>query len=264
MNFFSLVFFQPIFNTLIYLYNTLPGKDIGFAIIVLTIIIKLVLTPLSIKMLRGQKVLQELQPKLKALQNKYKNNKEELGRATMELYKREKVNPFSSCLPLLIQLPFLFAVFRVFRDGLKPETLEMLYPAVTNPGVINTVSFGFLDLSIPSVSLAVLTGISQFFQTRMLIHKKQPNVVGAKDEGMMSMMNKQMGYVLPGVTILIGISLPGGLTLYWFIFTLLTILQQKIIFRKNNNKLEDNKKNHEKTNKLLQNTDIIEGEVIKN
>jgi len=232
MDIFTTAFFQPIFNALVFLYNYLPGPDIGLAIVVLTVLIKALLFPLSVKMLKGQKVLQELQPKLKELQQKHKGNREALGRATMELYRQEKVNPLSSCLPLLIQQPFLFAVFRVFREGLKVETLNLLYPFVNNPGSINPISFGLVDLSKPSIVLALLTGAAQFWQTRMLTRTRQPKVPGSQDEGMMSMMNKQMTYILPVVTVVIGATLPGGLVLYWFIFTMLTIFQQHLVFKK--------------------------------
>jgi len=255
MNIFELIFFQPIFNALIWLHNAIPGHDIGLAIVALTILIKVILAPFSVKMLRSQRALQVLQPKLQELQKKHKGDREALGKATMELYKKEKVNPFSSCLPLLIQLPFLFAVFQVFREGLKEETLAFLYSFVQNPGVINPVSFGLVDLNTPSIPLALLAGAAQFWQTRMLTHKKQPSVPGAKDEGMASMMNKQMMYVLPVVTVVIGASLPGGLTLYWFLFTLLTALQQKFIFSRDDreNKSEDNNTAKQK---------VISGEVI--
>ena len=245
MNIFELIFLQPLFNLLVYFYNIVPGNDIGLAIILVTIVLKLVLLPFTLRMLRAQKGLQELQPKLQVLQKKHKGDKEALGRATMELYKREKINPFSSCLPLLIQLPFLFAVFRVFRDGFQPEKLNTLYSFVFNPGSLNTMSFG-VNMAEPFILFAVLAGLAQFWQTRMLTHDKQPKVPGAKDEGMAAAMNKQMMYVMPIITVVIGATLPGGLSLYWFVFTLLTVLQQYIIF-----KPKDKKPN------------IIEGEVVE-
>lgn len=232
MNIFELIFLQPLFNLLVYFYNNIPGNDIGVAIVLVTIVLKLILFPFTLKMLRAQKALQELQPKMQVLQKKYKGNKEELGKATMELYKKEKVNPFSSCLPLLIQLPFMFAMFRVFREGFKVESLEMLYSFVYNPGVLNHMSLGFINLADPSIPLAVLAGAAQFWQTSMLMSTKQPKVPGAKDEGMAAIMNKQMKYIMPVVTVVIGASLPGGLALYWFLFTLLTVLQQYIAFKK--------------------------------
>jgi len=229
--------YQPIFNLLIWLFNVIPGHDIGLAIIALTIIIRLVLYPLTLKSLKSQKALQDIQPKIKKLQEDYKDNKESLAAEMMKLYKEEKVSPFSSCLPVLIQLPFLIAVYQVFRDGLLSEGFDHLYSFVANPGTINPLSLGFLDLSQRSIVLALLSGLAQFWQTRMMMHSqiKVPEnkpINGAKDEKMLSAMNKQMMYIMPLMTVVIGFSLPAGLTLYWFLSTLFMGIQQMIMFKK--------------------------------
>ncbi|MFH1890704.1 MAG: YidC/Oxa1 family membrane protein insertase [Candidatus Kuenenbacteria bacterium] len=229
---YNTILYRPLFNLLVFLYNTVSFQDIGIAIILLTVIIKLALYPLSVKSIKGQKALQELQPKMEEIKRKYKNSKEQLGKAMMELYKKEKISPMSSCLPLLIQFPFLIAVYHVFRAGFKPESLDMLYGFVANPGAINPIAFGFLNLAEKNIVLAVLAGAAQFWSSKMLISKKQPNVPGAKDEGMSAMMNKQMLYFMPAITIFIGAGLPGGLTFYWFLTTLLTAFQQLYIFKK--------------------------------
>lgn len=228
---FQTLFYQPILNLLVFLYNNLG--DLGLAIIFLTAIVKLVLLPLSKKSIKSQKALQDLQPKMEELKAKYKGNKQAESVALMNLYKENKVNPFSSCLPLIIQLPFFFAIFRVFRDGFAQNHLDLLYPFISNPETINTLALGTLNLSERSIVLAVLAGIAQFLQGRML-HTKKPKAKteGAKDENMLSAMNKQMLYVMPVVTIFIGLSFPAGLTLYWFLTTLFTILQQKLVFSK--------------------------------
>jgi YidC/Oxa1 family membrane protein insertase len=229
---FQVLFYQPILNLLVFLYNVVPGNDLGIAIILLTIIIKIVLLPLSRKSIKSQKALQELQPKIEEIKKKYKKEKEKMSRAMMELYKKNKVNPLSSCLPLLIQLPFLFAVFRVFRDGLSDTSLNLLYSFVSRPDSINYVSLGFIDLSEKQIVIALLAGIAQFWQSKMMMAKR-PSVKspGAKDEDMMAIMNKQMLYFMPVLTVVIGMSFPGGLALYWLVTTLLTGLQQVYLFR---------------------------------
>jgi len=230
---FTVIFYQPIFNLLIGLYNVIPGRDMGIAIIVLTIIIKFVFLPLSKKAIESQKELQDLQPKIEELKKQYAGKKEEMGRAMLKLYQEHKVNPFSSCLPILVQLPFLIAVYRVFSNGLANKSMELLYPFVQRPETIQVVSLGFLDLSKPNWVLAVLAGLAQFWQTKMMLSKR-PAVKGpgTGDEDMAAIMNKQMMYMMPALTVFIGISLPGGLTLYWFITTVLTALQQIFIFSK--------------------------------
>jgi YidC/Oxa1 family membrane protein insertase len=229
---FNLIFYRPILNLLVFLYNIVPGHDIGLAIIIMTVIIKLILLPLSKQSIKSQKSLQGLQPKIDEIKKKYADNKEEQGRAMMQLYKQEKVNPFSSCLPLLIQLPFLWAVFMVFRDGLSGKSLELVYSFIYRPEIINTISLGFINLAKPNVVLAILAGLAQFWQAKMMVTKR-PEVkgAGAKDEDMMAIMNKQMVYMMPALTVFIGLSFPGGLALYWLITTVLTALQQLYLFK---------------------------------
>jgi YidC/Oxa1 family membrane protein insertase len=234
---YNTIFYDPLFNLLIWLYNIVPGNDIGIAIIILTLLIRVVLFPLYYQSIRSQRALQEIQPKVNELKNKYKDEKEKMSKELMVLYKNEKVNPFSSCLPLVIQFPFLIAVYQVFRSGLNSDSLDLLYPFITNPGHLNSVSFGFIDLAVPSVILAFLAGSAQFWQAKMMVTKKPPlvkgkEISGAKDEKMMATMNKQMVYFMPFITVIIGVSLPAGLTLYWFITTLLMALQQLWMFKK--------------------------------
>ncbi|MGE5425522.1 MAG: YidC/Oxa1 family membrane protein insertase [Bacillota bacterium] len=227
---FQVVFYQPILNLLVFLYNSVTLHDLGLAIILLTVIIKLILWPLSRKSIRSQKALQLLQPKIDELKVKYKDNQQEMGRELMDLYKQNKVNPFSSCLPLLLQLPFFIAVYRVFRDGLQNH-LDLVYSFVPRPETINPVFLGFLDLSKPNIALAILAGAAQFWQAKMMMAKRVDTKIageGAKDENMAAIMNKQMLYFMPAITIFIGITLPGGLTLYWLVITLVTILQQRV------------------------------------
>jgi len=250
MNFFNTIFYEPILNLLVYIYNIVPGHDIGVTIVILTVIIKLILYPLSKKSIEGQKALQTLQPKLDEIKKQYTGNKEGMSRAMMDLYKKEKVNPLSSCLPLLIQLPFFWAIFRVFKDELQGKTLILIYPFIFNPGTINSLAFGFLDFSKPNIVLAVLAGVSQYFQAKMM-PMRQPAVQteGSKDENMMAIMNKQMLYFMPALTIFICLTLPSGLAFYWFISTILTIGQQWLIFRKKDNSSSS--------------SGVIEGEIIK-
>ncbi len=247
---FLTVAYQPVLNLLVFLYNIVPGHDLGIAIILLTIIIKLILLPLSRQSIKSQKSLQDLQPKIDEIKKKYANKKEEMGREMMALYKENKVNPFSSCLPLLIQLPFLFAVFRVFRNGFANGSLDLVYSFITKPEAINTMSLGFIDLSARNIPIAVLAGVAQYWQTKMMMSKKaEVKSPGAKDENMMAMMNKQMMYFMPILTVFIGMSFPGGLALYWLVTTVLTGVQQVYIFKQKDKEDKDD--------------NVVEGEIVK-
>lgn len=235
---FNIILYKPIFNVFVFLYNIIPGHDVGVVILVLTLLIKVILYPLTNSGIKAQKSLQDLQPKVEELKKRYANDKQALAQATMELYKNNKVNPFSSCLPLLLQLPIIFALYAVFRDGLASHNVAVnLYPFIHNPETINSVSLGFVDLSKPNYILAILAGVAQFFQTRSMTKKtaRPPKVAGegGKDEDMMSMMNKQMLYFMPIMTVLIGLRLPSGLALYWFLSTVIMSLQQYIVAKQN-------------------------------
>lgn len=233
---FHTILYQPLFNLLIWLYDVIPGQDLGFAIIGISLLIRLVLWPLSRSSIKSQKALQDLQPKLDALKEQHKDDKEGLAKAMMNLYKEEKVNPMSSCLPLLVQLPILFALYQVLRDGMNMDSLVNLYPFVSRPESINLNFLGFINLAEANLVMAVIAGILQFVQTKMLMMKRPPKKVrstpGAKDEDMMAQMNQSMMYFMPVMTVVIGASLPGGLTLYWIIMNIFAILQQALAFRK--------------------------------
>ncbi len=240
-NLFQDIIFRPILNLLIWLYNVLPGGDMGIAIIALTIIVKVILYPFAVAQIKQQRALQDLQPKIDEVRKRLKDDKEAQAKELMDLYKKEKVNPGASCLPLLIQLPVFIGLFRALRDGLASHSFQLLYPFVANPGTVNHMFLGLIDLSKPSYVLAVLAGAAQFWQSRQLFKKPSPaappppevkDTPGAQDEDMAAMVNKQMMYMMPIVTVFVGISLPGGLALYWFVMSLLTVGQQALFLRK--------------------------------
>ena len=224
------VLYRPILNLTVGLYDLL-FNDFGLAILALTVIVRLALWPLTHKSLANQKVMMDLQPKLKEVQNKHKDDKEAQAKAMMALYAEHKVNPLSSCLPLLIQLPLFIALYQVLSAGLKSENLNQLYGFVSNPGHISTMSLGFLDLSTASIPLAVLAAIAQYFQAKMM-QRKDVKVHGeaSKDEDTMAIMNKQMLYMMPAMTLFIGWKLPAGLTLYWLLTNIAMIAQQHLAF----------------------------------
>ena len=242
---FTIIFLQPILNLLIWLYSVIPGHEFGISIIVLTVLIKLVLYPFTAKQIKQQRAMQEIQPRIEEIRNRLKNDKEAQAKELMALYAKEKVNPAASCLPLLVQLPVFIALYRALTIGLdftSGGNANLLYSFVPNPSTINTMFLGLIDLSEKSPVLAILAAAVQFWQGRQLmkppaatITSPPPEVkdtAGAKDEGMAAMMNKQMLYLMPIVTAVIGFSLPGGLTLYWLIMSLLTVAQQAILLRR--------------------------------
>ncbi|NTW26713.1 MAG: YidC/Oxa1 family membrane protein insertase [Candidatus Moranbacteria bacterium] len=231
---FHTIIYQPLYNILILFYNIVPGKDFGISIILITILLRTVLIPLYKKQVESQKKLQELQPKIKALQEKTKDNKEQQTKQLMELYKEHKTNPFSGCLPLIVQLVFLIAIYQVLinisENGLVADPTQ-LYSFVTDPGKINQFFIFIVDLTKPSIVIAALAAIAQYFQTKMLM-ASQPTPEKKTDStqpDMAQMMSKQMLYLGPFLTLFIGIKFPAGLSLYWLAGTLFMLVQQILI-----------------------------------
>jgi len=227
---FNTILYRPLLNALILLYQYIPGHDFGLAVIVLTILIKFLFYPLGVKAIKSQKALSILQPKIKEIQEKYKDNKEQQTKEIMGLYKREKINPFSGCLPLLIQLPVLIALYRVFWSGLQAEQMVLLYSFVPFPGVIDPTFFGIVNLANPNMVIAFLAGIFQFVQVKMAAPK--PKEGKKKDSSFAGQMQKQMLYFMPAFMVLILFRLPSAVGLYWLTTTLFTIIQQYVILKK--------------------------------
>lgn len=233
IHFFYITLYQPLFNALVLLYEYVPGQDFGVAIIILTIIIRVILYPISVKAVNSQKNLQKLQPKIEEIQKKYKDDKEKQAKETLGLYKREKINPFSGLLLSLIQIPILIALYKVFWDGLNPSELANLYQFVSNPGHLNPLFIKVIDLSKPNIIMAVLAGAAQYFQSKMLLPKITPKKQG-KQADFSRMMQNQMVYFLPVFTVIILLGLPSALGLYWAASGLFSIAQQYFILRDKN------------------------------
>lgn len=224
-NFFYITIYQPLFNLLIFLYNIVPFPDLGIAVILLTLIVKGALYPLGKKAVISQKQMEEIQPEIKKIQEKYKDKKEEQAQKIMELYKTRKVNPFSGILSLFIQLPILISLFQVFRKGLAVEEMKHLYSFISAPEVINYNFLGIVDLSSPNIFFAVLAAGGQYLQMKMMTKKKGKEE--KKDTA--TAIQSQMMLFLPGFTFMILFSLPSVVGLYWIVTIAFTIFQQYII-----------------------------------
>lgn len=230
---FQTILYQPLFNILVGLYQIIPGHDLGLAIIAITVLMRLALYPVSKKAIIAQKQLQALQPKIEEVKLQYKDDKQGQATALMALYKEHNMNPAGSCVPLLLQIPVFIALYWVLGAGLKSEHLDILYSFIPNPGTLNTIAFGFLNLNEPNIYLAVAAGLAQFWQGSQLSTKQpKPKVDGAQDESVSAMMNTQLKYMLPIVTVFIGAKLASGLTLYWFFSTIIYAAQQYVVMKK--------------------------------
>lgn len=231
LQFFNVVLYKPLLNILVLLWVYIPGSDFGLAIIVLTLTIKLILHPISLKSLRSQRKLSDLQPKIKEVQNKFKNDKQRQSQAMMELYQKEKINPFSGCLPILLQLVIMIALYQVVLKGFQPEVLQAsLYSFVPNSSTLNYSFLWLFNLRHPVfiVVLALITGIAQFFQAKTATPQfaKDKNSAATSFS---SIMQTQMLYFFPLLSVFIVWKFGAAVGLYWLTSTLFSIGEQYLV-----------------------------------
>ena len=225
--------YKPIFNTLIFFASKLPGHSLGWAIIFLTILVKLILLGPNQKALKSQKVMRNVQPQLDALKQKYKNDPQRLAQETMSIWKKHKVSPMGSCLPMLIQFPVLIALFYVVKDGLNVIDPNILYEPLKTFDLnsINPVFLWLIDLTkINYIALPVVIGGLQFVQIRLSLGKSNSKALAkVNDNPAMPMMNKMMQYFMPAMIAVFTATLPAAVGFYWGVSTLFGIGQQLVV-----------------------------------
>ena len=224
-NIWDTVLYGPLLNALAFLVSIVPGGDVGIAIIILTIFVKTILFPLSQRSIESQIKMNLLAPELKKIKDGGAS-KEEQAKQTFELYKHHKTNPFSGCLLVLIQIPIIFALYYVFLKGVNLDS-SLLYPFINAPEHINMVFLGILDIGQKSIVLAVLAGVSQYFQAILMpkpVISNQKN--GSLQDNFAKSMNTQMKYVFPFVIAFIAYSVSGAVALYWIMSNIFAVGQQ--------------------------------------
>lgn len=230
---FHTLFYNPLYNGLIYLIGVIPGGNIGVAVIVFTAIVKFILLPLSKGAVITQLKMKELEPELNKIKEKYKGDQQELGRKMLEFYRENNLNPFAGILLALIQLPIILALaFIFYKGGLPNVDTSLLYSFVEVPSVIGTHFLGLIDVAVRNIPLGALAGITQFFQVQLSIppHKPTEGTPTFKDDLARS-MNVQMRYVLPAIVFFVSLGVSAAVSLYWITSNLFTIAQE-LYFRK--------------------------------
>ncbi len=231
------IFYQPIYNALIFIINHITFGNVGLAIIVLTIVVKFILFPLTKKSIKSQIMMKKMEPELKKIKKDYPN-KEEQAKKTFELYKKYGTNPFSGCLVVLLQLPIIFALYYVFYKGLSLET-GPLYLFIEAPKVLITNFLG-IDIHAKSIVLALLAGITQFIQGYLaaplkpkveVVTEVASNEPKTFQEQMSDSMQMNIRYVLPVFIAFIAYSISGAVALYWITSNIFTIIQEWYIRR---------------------------------
>jgi len=243
--------YQPLLNGLIFFYKIF--SNLGWAIIFLTLLIRIILIPLTLPSLKASSKIKEITPQLEKLKKKYAKDKQKFTQAQLELYKKHGINPAAGCLPQIIQLVILIALYQVFVRVLQPDgniinkLNDSLYSFLRLPSetTINT-RFFYLDLAKPDVFrfsgvafplpgfFLLSAALIQFLSSKMMqpaakIAQQEAKETPTTQDDLAAAAQIQMLYLFPLMTILIGFSFPSGLVLYWLIFSLFTAVQQYFI-----------------------------------
>ncbi len=231
--FFHTVVYEPLYNGLIFLIDSMPGHNIGLAVIVLTLLVRLLLFPSSKKAILSQMKMQEIQPEIEEINRKYKDNREEKAKKTLELYKQKKISPFAPLLPLFFQLPIIITLYYIFaRSGLPSVNTALLYSFVHAPQFTSTAFFGLFDITDKSWPVAVVAGITQFIQATVYtrLAGKTPQKTGAPSfqADFQKSMNFQTRFVFPIFIVFIAHSLSAAIALYWTTSNLFSIMQELV------------------------------------
>jgi YidC/Oxa1 family membrane protein insertase len=236
------IFYQPIYNALIFIINNITFGDVGFGIILLTIIVKFILFPLTKKSIKSQILMKKIEPELKQIKKDFPD-KQEQAKKTFELYKKYGTNPFSGCLVVLLQLPVIFALYYVFYKGLALET-GPLYSFIKNPTLLHTNFLGLIEVHNKSIVLAVIAGVSQFIQG-YLASPVKPKVEVVKgitaqepktfQEQLSDSMQMNIKYILPVFITVIAYQISAAVALYWITSNIFTIVQEWYIRRQLSN-----------------------------
>ncbi len=221
--------YQPLLNALVFLYDTVAFQDLGIAIVLLTVLIRLLLYPIFAKSITHQLVMQELQPKLKKIQEEHKKDLEKQSHATMALYKEHKVNPFSGMFFLIVQLPILFALYQIFLRGLTPESFQYLYSFVAHPDGAPGAFLGLINLQKPNIVIVVCAALAQYFQGKYAL-----GAASTKELSPAEAMARRMVYAAPIITFVIFLQIPAAVGLYWLTTSVASIAQQWHVQRTRN------------------------------
>jgi len=231
------VFYQPIYNILIFIIDHITFGDVGFAIILVTIIVKAVLSPLTRKSIKSQILMKKMEPEIKQIKKDFPN-KEEQAKKTFELYKKYGTNPFSGCLVVLLQLPVIFALYYVFLKGISINP-DIIYSFVQVPASIQTNFLGLIEMADKSIFLGLLAGITQFIQGYLSVPLK-PKVEIVKEiepatktfqEQLADSMQMNVRYVLPVFIAFVAWQISAAVALYWVVSNIFTIAQEWYIRR---------------------------------
>ena len=230
---FNTVIFNPLYNGLIFLVDILPGADVGIAVVLLTIAVKLILFPLAHKVAHMQVRIREITPELEELKETYKDDRHQQTLKMMELYKRNNIRPFLSILVIFIQLPIILGLYWVFFTGGLPEIrTDILYSFIPVPTLVNMEFLGLVDMGGRSIVLALLAGITQFIYSSYALPKPKPRSENPTlKEDLAHSFHLQMKYVMPIIIVAVSYTISAAIALYWATSNIFSIIQEIIVRR---------------------------------
>ena len=231
---FNEIFYRPILNALVFIYEYAAFNDFGIALILLTVLVRIILAPIFHRSARDQAIINKLVPKIKEIQSKHKNKREQQAKALMELYREHKVSPFSGIILLIVQLPVLVALYYVVWNGFSEAHIPMLYSFVPNPGVINYLFLGVIDLQAQNVPLVILASAASYLQMKLAMSKHPLPLQGEQQNPMLSAMRKTV-FIIPIMTAVFIVGLPSAIALYLLTSFVFSAIQQVIINKQINN-----------------------------
>jgi YidC/Oxa1 family membrane protein insertase len=234
---FTAIIYRPFYNGLVFLVGVLPNHDVGVAVVILTIIVRFILFPLSRRAVQAQLAMKKIGPEVEKLKVKYKDKQEEQGRAIFALYKERNIHPFAGFLLVLIQLPILLGLYWVFsRGGLPTINPTLLYSFVSMPPKVNMEFLGLINMSARSIPLALTAALTQFLYTRLSMGPttKSSPVEASLSGEMAKSFEVQARYVLPAIVGVIGFTLASAAPLYWTTSNAFMLLQEYLSGRRFN------------------------------
>lgn len=226
-------FFDPVYNGLVFFIDIIPGGDVGLAIIATVVVVKTILLPLSIKAAKTQRIMREIEPKLREIKETHKDNREAQALAMMTVYREAGMNPFASLFLIFLQIPIIIALyFAVYSGGgikLPDINVDLLYAFVSNPSVVNMNFLGMIDITGKSVFLAFLAGVTQYYQVKVSLPEmppRDPSKAPDMKEEFMRNMHLQMRYVMPVIIFFVSYIISAAIALYFFVSNIVAILQE--------------------------------------
>lgn len=230
---FNTYLYDPLYNALIFLVGVVPAHDVGIAVIVLTILVRIVLFPLAKRAVETQMAMKSVAPEIEVLKKKYKDDREQQSRAIFALYKERGIHPFAGIGLVLLQFPILIALYWVFSHGGLPEIhTDTLYGFVVAPDTVNMLFLGLIPMNGHSIILAFTAGLSQLLYARLSMGPAQtadPSPVESTLSGEMAKsFDMQARYILPVFIGVIGYTVVAAAPLYWTASNIFMIAQEYI------------------------------------